>query len=424
MFQTNPTKTNPTNPNSTKTNPTNPNPTNPNSTNPNNNSTNPNSNNNQNNTTKKEKVNKKNEISQFYFFFKSYGFLLIVTNIIFFINKYISETSLNIKTYNYNQYILYGFYFYIGILVMNIMTCETKYISTFIKIFIASIITVYISNWAVFKFFKKSKYEFWKQLILSFLISIGIFILFMGLIYLVIKSLDKNNNNIVSISDVIFFQFNYAFVSTQILFYFLIIFFPLCFTAFFFTNYNNKLLSYLNQNFIGFLMIFMLIFIIFWYATRIKLLNPKQYLNTFFTYLAITYVISVAQTYILMGSIENNCSGNSNVSDEKKSSSFAQLLSNLLIFGIIFILILNDIRKWSFMNYLGYILITIFILVCLFSFSNKYPSISLLSVYGFIEWCILNSNNSHDTGNSFHYVMMNNKYNLSSNNVEGTAKRI
>ena len=397
--------------------------TNPEETKNNSNSNNAINSNNSKDNTKKE-GNKKKEVSQFYFFFKSYGFLLIISNIIFFIYNYISETSLNIKTYNYNQLMIYGFYFYIALLVFNIMTCETKYISTFIKIFIVSIITVYISNWAIFKFFKKSKNEFWKQLILSFLISIGIFVLFMGLIYLVIKSLDKNNSNVISISDVIFFQFNYAFVSTQILFYFLIIFFPVCFIIFFYTNYNNKISSYLNQNLIGFLMIFMLIFIIFWYATRIKLLNPKQYLNTFFTYLAITYVISVAQTYILMGSIENNCNGNTDVSEEKKSSSFAQLLSNLLIFGIIFILILNDIRKWSFFNYLGYILVSLLILACLFSFSNKYPSIGLLSVYGFIEWCILNSNNSHDTGNSFHYVMMNNKYNLASNNEEGKAKRI
>ena len=403
-------------------NKTNPNKTNPNKTNnnPNSNPNNPNKDNN----TKKEEGNKKKEVSQFYFFFKSYGFLLIISNIIFFIYNYISETSLNIKTYNYNELMIYGFYFYIVLLVFNIMTCETKYISTFVKIFVVSIITVYISNWAVFKFFKKSKKEFWKQLILSFLISIGIFILFMGLIYLVIKSLDKNNNNGISISDIIFFQFNYAFVSTKQLFNFFTAFFPVCFIIFYFTNFNNKFSSYLNQNLIGFLMMCMLIFIIFWYATRIKLLNPKQYLNTFFTYLAITYVISVAQTYILMGSIENNCKGNTNVSEEKKGSSFAQLLSNLLILGIIFILILNDIRKWSFFNYLGYILVSLLILACLFSFSNKYPSIGLLSIYGFIEWCILNSNNSHDTGNSFHYIMMNNKYNLTSNNEEGKAKRI
>ena len=119
--------------NSTKTNP-NPNANNPNANNPNN----PN----KDNSTKKEEVKKKKEISQFYFFFKSYGFLLIISNIIFFIYNYISETSLNIKTYNYNQLMIYGFYFYIALLIFNIMTCETKYISTFIKIFIVSIITV------------------------------------------------------------------------------------------------------------------------------------------------------------------------------------------------------------------------------------------------------------------------------------------
>ena len=54
----------------------------------------------------------------------------------------------------------------------------------------------------------------------------------------------------------------------------------------------------------------------------------------------------------------------------------------------------------------------------LFSYSTKYPSVGLLSFYGFIEWCILSTYNTHDTGNSFHFVMMNHKYNLKNANKE------
>ena len=57
----------------------------------------------------------------------------------------------------------------------------------------------------------------------------------------------------------------------------------------------------------------------------------------------------------------------------------------------------------------------------MFSLSAKYPSIGLLALWNFIEWCILTSYNSHDTGNSFSFVMMNHKYNLKSTNKEGST---
>ena len=72
------------------------------------------------------------------------------------------------------------------------------------------------------------------------------------------------------------------------------------------------------------------------------------------------------------------------------------------------------------MNYLSYLLVTVYIIYCLFTLSSSYPSISMLSFWGFIEWCILTSYNNHDTFNSFSFVMMNHKYNLKSKNPEGT----
>ena len=169
----------------------------------------------------------------------------------------------------------------------------------------------------------------------------------------------------------------------------------------------------------GLMTIIIVMYVGFYYAISIRLIDSKSILNTIIAYLLLLYVVSVFQSYFLLDSIQNTCYGLGPVNEKKKQSAFAELLFNLLLISIVLMLILNDVRKWSFYNYLSYILITIFIIICIFSYSAKYPSISLLSLWGFVEWCILTSYNNHDTFNSFSFVMMNHKYNLKSTNKEG-----
>lgn len=351
------------------------------------------------------------ELSEFRYFLYKFLKLLVVITIVFYINRYIAEKSRNIKTYNYNRVILYGFFLYIGLLIFDMLTYESEFLNRLITYFLFCIISLYFINWAVYKYMYKG---FW----LSFLISFCFTILFGGIFTLAFYYGIASNGE--KISDPIFLQFNYSENVNASLTSFMTYFFPICGIIFWATNFNNKIGDYLNQNCMGLLSTIMIIYMLSWYAIKIKLLNPKQILNTFITYFVILYVISVVQTYFLIDSIYNTCN-NLGFEQAKTKNATAELLMNILFISIIIMLILNDIRKWSFYNYLGYILITVFIFVCMFSLSVKYPSIGLLSFYGFIEWCILSSYNSHDTGNSFHFVMMNNRYNLKSLEKEGTT---
>ena len=348
-------------------------------------------------------------ISQFrYFLYKFIRFIIIVT-IILYINRYISEKSHNIKSYQYNRTMLYLFFLYLGIFISDIMTYESDYVTRMVYYIIFCILSIYFLNWAIFKYMY---YGFWY----SFLISLGSTLL-IGLIFMAAFIYGIYGQG-EKIRDPVFLQFNYSeFVNSSIT-NFITYFFPIVGLVYWLTSSNSKLSNYLNQNLMGLFTTILFIFIAGIFAIKIKLLNPNQILNTVFTYYGVLYILFIVQTYFLIDSIHNSCYGLSSVENAKKDEAGAELLRNLLILSIILMLILNDIRKWSFFNYSSYLIITIFILLCLFSYSTKYPSVGLLSFYGFIEWCILSTYNTHDTGNSFHFVMMNQKYNLKNVNKE------
>lgn len=347
----------------------------------------------------------------FKYFLGKFLQLLVTVTIVFYINRYISENSRNAKTYTYNKIILYAFFFHIALIVFDILTYESDYINKLVTYFMLCLLSLYVINWAIFKYMYKG---FW----LSFLISIAFTILFAGIFiiafyYGIVSHGEK-------ISDPVLMQFSYAKFVNNSLTQFMTFFLPLCGLIFWLTNFDNKIGNYLNQNLMGCLATISFVYVFYWYAIKIKLINSKQVLNSFITYLVLLYVLSVLQTYFLIDSIHNTCYGGE-VQEAKTNNDMTELLTNLLIVSVIILLILNDIRKWSFFNYSSYLVITVFVFACLFSLSAKYPGITLVSLWNFIEWCILTSSNSHDTGNSFHFVMMNHKYNLKSRNKEGST---
>ncbi len=349
------------------------------------------------------------ELSEFSFFLRKYIKLLVIFTIVFYINRYISEKSRNIKSYNHNRTILYVFFLYIGLIIFDIFTYESDFVNRFVMYFLFLVLSLYLINWLIFKYMYKG---FWLSFIISFCFTALIGGLFIIPFYYGIVS------NGEKISDPVFLQFNYADFSNSSLTTFMTYFFPICGILFWMTNYNSKFGDFLNQNVMGALSITMLVYVVSWYAIKIKLLNPKQILNTFITYQCLLYIISVLQSYFLIDSIHNTCYGEG-LEKSKEKNSKSELFNNLLFVSIILLLILNDIRKWSFYNYSSYILITIYAFLALFYISSYYPKIAFLSLWNFIEWSILTTYNSHDTGNSFSFVMMNHRYNLKSLEKEG-----
>jgi len=350
------------------------------------------------------------EITEFRYFCNKFLQLIIIIGMVFYLNIYISNESRNINSYYYNKAILYFFLIYVFILVADMMTYESDYLNNLVYILLFCVFTIYVVNYMVHKYMYKG---FWLSFLISFAFSFLIFGVFLACIWYSIYSQDAK------IYDPVFLQFNYAYENNSFLTKFIMYFFPICCLLFWATNFNNKIGDFLNPNVMGMLAMIMISVIGLTFAISVRLVNSKQILNVIISYFLLLYVVSVLQSYFLLDSIQNTCYGTGPVNEKKKQSGFAELLFNLLLVSIVLLLILNDVRKWSFYSYLFYLLITVFIFTCLFSYSTKYPSISLLSLWGFIEWCILTSYNNHDTFNSFSFVMMNHKYNLKSRNEEG-----
>jgi len=347
--------------------------------------------------------------NEFKYFLKKFLKIVVMFGIIFYINIGISNNCLNIKSYYYNRSILYFLLLYLCIFISDIFTSDSDYVNKFVYTLLACILLIYFVNYLIYNYMYKG---FWLSLLISFGFSILIFGIFAISFWYSIESKEKNRP--------LFLQFNYADFNNNTMTNFILYFFILYGFLFWLTNTNSKIGIYLNQNITGLLAMILIIYIIFSYAIKIKLIDSKQILNTVFTYFCVLYVIGIIQTYFIIDSVHNTCYGLEPTNENKEKGVKAEIFGNLLLVSIVIILILNDIRKWSFMNYLSYLLVTLYIIYCLVTLSSSYPSISMLSFWGFIEWCILTSYNNHDTFNSFSFVMMNHKYNLKSKNPEGT----
>lgn len=367
------------------------------------------------NENKDKKENNQKDIkpvTEFGYFRNKFLILVVVTNIVFYINRYIAEKARNINSYNYNTYMLYAYLIYIATLVFDIMTYESEHTSKMVNIICFTVLTLFGLNWALVKYYNKG---FWINLFLSLAFCFLIYGLFLLGAYVGIISLGKE------VSDPLFFMFNYAFETNYTLFKLMFIMFPIIFICFASWNYNTKLSQLINQNIMGFFNSFLYVIIFFIMAVKVRLLNKKQIINTVLSYQLVLYVFSIVATYVGLQSIKDACEGLADTNNSKKEADLVQLISNLILVSIIMMLILNDIRKWSFFNYLSYLLITAFVIIVFFGLTTKYPSISLFSLWSVVEWFILTTYNTHDTGNSFSFVMMNHKYNLASTNKEGSV---
>ena len=370
--------------------------------------------NNENEKNDKKENNQKDKkpLTEFGYFRNKFLILVVVTNIVFYINRYIAEKARNINSYNYNTYMLYAYLIYIATLVFDIMTYESEHTSKMVNIICFTVLTLFGLNWALVKYYNKG---FWINLFLSLTFCFLIYGLFLLGAYVGIISLGKE------VSDPLFFMFNYAFETNYTLFKLMYVMFPIIFICFASWNYNTKLSQLINQNIMGFFNSFLYVIIFFIMAVKVRLLNKKQIINTILSYQLVLYVFSIVGTYVGLQSIKDACEGLADTVNSKKEADLVQLISNLILISIIMMLILNDIRKWSFFNYLSYLLITAFVIIVFFGLTTKYPSISLFSLWSVVECFIVNTYNTHDTRNSFSFVMMNHKYNLASTNKEGSV---
>lgn len=345
--------------------------------------------------------------SQYIYFLKNYIYFLILLFMVFYINFYIDKKAKSLNVVNYNNTILYLFIGFLAIFISDVMVSEQKLLNKFVYLLIFSILSVFISVVVITQYYYDG---FWMGALYLLVAFLLIFVLFGFSFWYAIK------NNGKKFSEPIFLQFNYAIFENDGIIKFCYIFFIALALLFYFFNYNNSFGRWSTQNIIGIMSFIFIIVFGFQYAFKIRLLNKKQILNASLVMICIWYLMFIITNYFLLNSLTDICNGKSPAQTNKVESNKIQLYNILLLVSIVIMLLLDDNRSWSFFNYLSFLIITVYIFFCLFTLTNQYPQIAPLSLWSFIEWIILVTYNSHDTFNSFSFVMMDNKYNLIAKN--------
>lgn len=167
-------------------------------------------------------------------------------------------------------------------------------------------------------------------------------------------------------------------------------------------DYNTNLSTILQPAILGILLIFFIFCMIIYISLKMKLINKNQILNTFLALTSILSFLGLMVLYTFMSSLSTICIDSNDKSTESKNEN----ISILIIIAIIFILWYDDERNWHQIGSILFILITIFTFYVMFIYSVNHPSIGLLSLWLFIEWCIILFKRKENIKNSWHYSFM------------------
>jgi hypothetical protein len=333
--------------------------------------------------------------SDFYFFIKYYFYFLILFSICFYILMYLNNSK-NPTSRSESKVFFYLLLIFLFIIISEILSTPQESLDKFIMIIIFSLILVYIIS-KIINHYRPSNFgkNFWS----IFGISLFIFSVVSGIIYYIFefKSKDKNKaSNLYS-------TFNYAIIKNlNFLIFFTIYLFFFKSTYSFFDS-NTNLATILQPAILGILLMFFIFCVIIYIALKSKLINKNQVLNTFLALFSISIFLGLMLLQTFMSSLSTICA----TKEEDKSSDNTENICLLIIISIIIVLWYDDERNWHQIGSILFVIITIFALYVMFSYSTTHPSCGLLSFWLFIEWCILVSYRKLNSKNSLHFSFMN-----------------
>ena len=333
--------------------------------------------------------------SDFYFFMKYYFYFLILFSTCFYILMYLNNSK-NPTSRSESKVFFYLLLIFLFIIISDILSTPQESLDKFIMIIIFSLILVYIIS-KIINHYHPSNFgkNFWS----IFGISLFIFSVVSGIIYYIfeLKSKDKNKgSNLYS-------TFNYAIIKNlNFLIFFTIYLFFFKSTYSFFDS-NTNLATILQPAILGILLMFFIFCVIIYIALKSKLINKNQVLNTFLALFSISIFLGLMLLQTFMSSLSTICA----TKEEDKSRGNTENICLLIIISIIIVLWYDDERNWHQIGSILFVIITIFALYVMFSYSTTHPSCGLLSFWLFIEWCILVSYRKLNSKNSLHFSFMN-----------------
>jgi hypothetical protein len=329
--------------------------------------------------------------SDFYFFMKYYFYFLILFSTCFYILMYLNNSK-NPTSRSESKVFFYLLLIFLFIIISDILSTPQESLTKFIMIIIFSLILVYIMSKIINNYYPSN---FGKNFWSIFGISLFIYFAALLIIYFTFEKKDKNKaSNLYS-------TFNYAIIKNLNFLIFFTIYLFIFKSAYSTFDSNTNLSTILQPAVLGILLIFFIFCVIIYIALKSKLINKNQVLNTFLALSSISIFLGLMLLQTFMSSLSTICSNN-----EEDKSGNTENICLLIIISIIIVLWYDDERNWHQIGSILFVIITIFALYVMFSYSATHPSCGLLSFWLFIEWCILVSYRKLNSKNSLHYSFM------------------
>ena len=333
--------------------------------------------------------------SDFYFFMKYYFYFLILFSTCFYILMYLNNSK-NPTSRSESKVFFYILLIFLFIIISEILSTPQESLDKFLMIIIFSLILVYIIS-KIINHYNPSNFgkNFWS----IFGISLFIFSVVSGIIYYVFEFKSKDKNKALNL----YSTFNYAIIKNLNFLIFFTIYLFIFKSTYLFFDSNTNLATILQPAILGILLMFFIFCVIIYIALKSKLINKNQVLNTFLALFSISIFLGLMLLNTFMSSLSTICANK----EENKSGDNTENICLLIIISIIIVLWYDDERNWHQFGSILFVIITIFALYVMFSYSATHPSCGLLSFWLFIEWCILVSYRKLNSKNSLHFSFMN-----------------
>ena len=330
--------------------------------------------------------------SDFFYFMKYYFYYIILFSICFLILMKMNSESHNDVIKIESKIFFYLLIVFLFIIVSDILETPLESLKKFFLIILISTILVYTVNYIVNKYYIN---HYFSKFMVVFLTSLSIYVLFTIIIYFMFE----RNNKAIGVK--LFSSFNFAISRNFYFLLFTFIYLIMFYKKFKVYNKNTNLYSIIGPMVLGIMLIFFIFIFIIYVCRKLKIITKLQKLSSFIVLYYIAIFLFIVYLFIAMNSLGSICKDSA---DKKENNN--ERIGLLILLCIFFILWFMDSRHWNKIGYLIFIIATIFTLYVFFVYSISHPSVSMLSLWLFIEWIILIFYRKEDTKNSLHYLFM------------------
>jgi hypothetical protein len=334
--------------------------------------------------------------STFFSFMKKYFIFLILIIICFYILLYINNNTKDSIIVYETKVFFYLLLIFLFIIINDILEIPEESLTKFILIILFSVLISYIFVNLIEKFYKNNTFS--NNFFIIFGTTLFVYIVTLIIIYFVFYKDNQTKTNKLFNAFERSFDKNYTFL---IFFTFYLYLFRL---VNYYFNWNSTLTDILCPTIMGSVLLFFIFCIIIFVAYKLKVINNKQFLNTFIALFSIGVFLGFVHIYIFMESLNSICTPASTNTLEK--IAFVERLVLIMIVSLVIILWLADSRNWHQIGSILFIFASFITIIALFYYSTLYPSISLLSFWLFIEWVIIIFRRKENSKNSLHFSFM------------------